>query len=338
VIGAVSCAGDAQSGESKPERSENQGGYLGSGRFQLTISYRHLYSFRHFVGTQEQYIREQLQTQVVNKINLETLQLSYQATPRWSVNAIVPVLFATRHIPGAALDEFLHYTNAPDQNTRTSGFGDVILTAQTWLWHPPTESGGNIAIGLGVKHPTGKNNVFQSVNTINGPTVQAIDSSIQPGDGAWGIVGQMQGFKTVKKAVLFMDGTYVAEPQNTNAVPTGQKGLNAFYSTPDQYLAEAGIAYPFPKVRGLVVTFGPHIEGVKVRDLFGKSEGFRRPGYALSMEPGVEYSRRRSIVTFNVLKALVRDRARSVPDIANGTHGDAAFADYVWLLNYTYRF
>jgi hypothetical protein len=36
-------------------------------------------------------------------------------------------------------------------------------------------------------------------------------------------------------------------------------------------------------------------------------------------------------------KALYRDRTRSVPDQILGTHGDAAFADYVWLASYTYR-
>src|ERR1017187_6958237 len=36
-------------------------------------------------------------------------------------------------------------------------------------------------------------------------------------------------------------------------------------------------------------------------------------------------------------KAMYRDRTKSVPDKMLGTHGDAAFADYVWLVSYTYR-
>ena len=36
-------------------------------------------------------------------------------------------------------------------------------------------------------------------------------------------------------------------------------------------------------------------------------------------------------------KAVYRDRTRSAPDKILGTHGDAAFADYVWLLSYSYR-
>jgi hypothetical protein len=34
---------------------------------------------------------------------------------------------------------------------------------------------------------------------------------------------------------------------------------------------------------------------------------------------------------------MYRDRTRSVPDKILGTHGDAAFADYVWLVSYSYR-
>jgi hypothetical protein len=40
---------------------------------------------------------------------------------------------------------------------------------------------------------------------------------------------------------------------------------------------------------------------------------------------------------FSVGKAIRRDRTRSVPDRITGGHGDAAFADYVWLASYSFR-
>jgi hypothetical protein len=43
------------------------------------------------------------------------------------------------------------------------------------------------------------------------------------------------------------------------------------------------------------------------------------------------------MIQASVGKAVYRDRTRSVPDKLLGTHGDAAFADYVWLLSYSYR-
>jgi hypothetical protein len=43
------------------------------------------------------------------------------------------------------------------------------------------------------------------------------------------------------------------------------------------------------------------------------------------------------MLTASIGKAMLRDRTQSVPDKKLGAHGDAAFADYVWFLNYTYR-
>jgi hypothetical protein len=37
-------------------------------------------------------------------------------------------------------------------------------------------------------------------------------------------------------------------------------------------------------------------------------------------------------------KAVHRDRTVSYPDSVYGAHGDAAFAQYVWLASYTKRF
>ena len=45
-----------------------------------------------------------------------------------------------------------------------------------------------------------------------------------------------------------------------------------------------------------------------------------------------------SLFTFSVGKAIHRDRSRSVPDRITGSHGDAAFADYVWFASYSYLF
>jgi hypothetical protein len=83
---------------------------------------------------------------------------------------------------------------------------------------------------------------------------------------------------------------------------------------------------------------GWRIEGVPVRDLIGKSNGFRRPGYAMSVEPGLEYFRARDTWSIAVPVAVRRNRERSVSDILVGGTGDAAFADYFITLGYSHRF
>ncbi|MDN3603522.1 hypothetical protein QWZ00_10380 [Belliella kenyensis] len=79
-----------------------------------------------------------------------------------------------------------------------------------------------------------------------------------------------------------------------------------------------------------------------MRDLLGASDGFRRPGYIISVEPGVSYMLGNFTTTVNVPIALVRNRTRSLTDIADSTpdnrrHGDAAFADYLINVNLAWR-
>jgi len=109
-------------------------------------------------------------------------------------------------------------------------------------------------------------------------------------------------------------------------------------SVADQNLFRGGISRPILGIRGLVASIGGRIEGVPVRDAFGRSDGFRRPGYAISVDPGLMYMHGRNIFSFNIPVALERNRRRSTSDIMNNTHGDAAFADYALLFSYTRRF
>src|SRR2546427_9636955 len=73
---------------------------------------------------------------------------------------------------------------------------------------------------------------------------------------------------------------------------------------------------------------GLRYDGVKVFDLIGGSLGCRRPGYAISVEPGFQYERGKDTWSLNIPVAVQRNRKRSVPDQMQGTAGDAAFADY----------
>jgi hypothetical protein len=54
------------------------------------------------------------------------------------------------------------------------------------------------------------------------------------------------------------------------------------------------------------------------------------------VEPGFVFARGRNRIETSIGKAVYRDRTRSVPDKTLGTHGDAVFTDYVWLLSYPY--
>jgi hypothetical protein len=319
----------------QPIGPESGGGYMEPGEFDFTFGYRHQYSFRHFVGDVEQKQRIQIGNQVMNKVNLENFNLSYQLTPRFSVSGSLPLLLASRR------------SNNSPFTTTAQGIGDAIISVQAWIWNPRNKTRGNVSIGLGLAMPTGRDNLINNVDRFDGKGAQptVLDYSIQPGSGGWGIVLNWQAFRALgNSAAAYISGNYIATPQNTTKVlrntttAINPLTLTAYSSISDQYLVQAGIAKPIKKVRGLTVTFGPRWEGVPAKDVIGDSLGFRRPGYAVSLEPGFQYARSKMMFTASVGKAILRDRTRSMPDRITGGHGDAAFADYVWVASYSYRF
>ena len=92
----------------------------------------------------------------------------------------------------------------------------------------------------------------------------------------------------------------------------------------------AGVSLQFSRLN---VSAGVRDEGLPVHDLIGGSDGFRRPGYIISAEPGVTYAFSKVSLYAFVPIACVRNRTQSVPDKITTeltgvyTHGDAAFAN-----------
>jgi hypothetical protein len=330
VIG-VQCAGSEGSGS-------HDSGFLERGRWQIGIGYRKQLSHRHFVGTEEQKIREQQGTEIVNDIHLFDVALTYAVSRRFNLTVAVPIQIAKRTRPGQ-LDRLRGIPNAPDQVFHSAGIGDITIMGRMWLLKPPSESGQNISFGIGLKLPSGKPDVMNRVMTASGLRTSVVDQSIQLGDGGWGIPLDVQAYKRIKKTTLYASATYLINPRDTNGVQTGRsRPSEAIMSVSDQYLARVGIARPVPYTRRFAFTLGWRIEGVPVRDLIGKSNGFRRPGYAMSVEPGLQYFRGRDTWSLAVPIAVRRNRKRSVSDILDGRAGDAAFADYFITLGYSHRF
>jgi len=312
---------------------ESEGGYLAPHEWDFAVGYRHQFSYIHFVGPTEQTYRTEDGTEVENKINLENLTATYQLTTRFALTADVPLLTASRHTN----DSPIIYTSA--------GIGDVSFVASGWVWNPKRARRGNIQVGLGILVPTGKDNVANTVDALNGkgPVTTIVDYSIQPGQGGWGVPLQWITYRNWGNNQFYFNGTYAAMLEDINGVLRSSTlnpvTLTQYNAVMDQYLLEGGVAHPISKVRGLTVTFGPRLEGVPARNLFptGKDLGFRRPGFAVSAEPGIQYTRHGNVLSLTVARAIYRDRTHSVPDDLTGGHGDAAFANWVWLASYSFR-
>src|SRR4051794_35189956 len=252
-----------------------------------------------------------------------------QLTARWSVSASVPVLFAHRN-----------QLYAPTGKYVVNAFGDASVGFRSWIFKPPTESGDNISVGMSVKLPTGIYNATGPAVSGGKPVIATADQSIQAGDGGTGFSIDIQGYKRILyRNELYFAGVYLFNPRDTNGVSTFRRANGEqVMSVTDQYLFRGGIGRALPKIRGLAGSIGGRIEGVPVRDALGGSNGFRRPGYAISVDPGLLYARGRYTVSVNTPVAVRRNRKRSVADYMNGTSGDAAFADYSLMLSVSRRF
>jgi hypothetical protein len=109
-------------------------------------------------------------------------------------------------------------------------------------------------------------------------------------------------------------------------------------------MARAGVTYSFKNIKGLSAAAGARIEGIPVYDLIGGSGEFRRPGYAMSVEPALNFAFKKFNLSASVPVVFERNRTQSVTDKENSitrntfVRGDAAFADYVVNVGMSVRF
>ncbi|WP_263367208.1 hypothetical protein [Edaphobacter bradus] len=292
----------------------------------VDIGYRVFNSNKYFIGDQE----VPRPTAVRNHQNIFDIGLEYQLNKQWTLIADVPVFDGTRN-----------QLYSPSGIYQVSGIGDLTLGAQRWIFRAPAENGGNIAVSASVKIPTGIDDATGSA-LYKGQTVKATaDQSMQPGDGGWGFVLGTQGYKNLwRRADLYGQGQYLFNPRDTNGVPTFRKQPGqGVMSVTDQYLYRLGVSQGVPRVRGLALSLGVRGEGVPVRDLLGASDGFRRPGTIISLDPGLMLNVRQTTLSVNGPWALYRNRPPSVPEIENNTpNGDAFFADYTVIVTLSHHF
>ncbi|MGH9379962.1 MAG: hypothetical protein ACRD2Z_05065 [Thermoanaerobaculia bacterium] len=311
-------------------------------RWQVSFAWRYQKSDRHFRGTHEEANRQAEGSEVINRIHLADVSLRYNFNPRNSLTLSVPYLMAERSSPIRDTDRVVVDRSV----THARGLSDISLVGRRLLWDPTTRPRGNISVGLGVKLPTGQNNVHDTrVSLVDGErvsTVQTVDQSIQPGDGGFGVVVDFNGYRQLGSSAqlaLYGSATYLFNPEGKSGVQTYRgRESEAIMSIADQYLARVGLLAGPRSWKGVSVGLGGRVEGVPVHDLIGGSDGFRRPGYAVSAEPSLSWTRGSRYFTLSIPIAIQRNRQRSVPDLRDGSHGDAAFADWLVLAGYGVRF
>jgi hypothetical protein len=304
---------------------------------------RYYKSFRHFVGKTEQYQRiDVLHNNVINKVVSTDNSFTRVFNNRWSLTLDLPMIDNSRSQVSAGT-RF---------STHSSGIGDINATAYYWLLNPAITTRGNIQVGAGIKFATGTYDYQDYFLQADGSRVlQAVDQSIQPGDGGTGLIVAMNGYYNfTHRFGLYGNFFYLVNPRDVSGTPTSASAPSALklqetsniISVPDQMLIRFGASLAVNKWD---FSLGVRDDALPAHDLVGGSDGFRRPGYIFSAEPGATLRiSKNAAIYFYMPIAIIRDRIQSVPDIRGTeitgkyTQGDAAFADYVVNVGLTVKF
>jgi hypothetical protein len=316
-------------------QGEGQSGDLRAHEWQVALDYRYLHADQFFFGTQRSTPPPAFFGQpLIITIHSANVNLTYAATDRFSLRLTVPVSQGSQS---------RFYADTARHVVHAGGIGDVGLVGTAWLLNSRTHTSANVALGLGVKVPTGSNKITDDYFLADGSSVQhSVDQSVELGDGGWGIILQGQAFRRVApRAFAYFTGSYLVSPRNQTEIvraPVG-RDTSVHYSVSDVYTGRLGVSYAILPEQGLTVGLGGRIDGIPYHDLIGKSDGFRRPGYAVFIDPGVALARGRSTFMFSApIRVAQRLATYQMAMNSGGTIGAGDLAAVLIFVGYARRF
>jgi hypothetical protein len=300
------------------------------GSWVFNMNTRYFMSNKHYNGDVYQKERIENKTEVINHQFAFDLALTRVFSNRWSAMIDIPVISNAR-------SSLYEHGGKERHSNHSFGLGDVRLAVYRWLINPEKSHNFNVQLGLGLKLPTGDYEYMdfrQNVGPDGTAELRPVDQSIQLGDGGTGLTAELNTyFNPVRNLGLYGNLYYMSNPREQNGVRTFRQAIDEYYmSVPDQYMARVGANYAVASK--IIASAGARIEGIPVYDVIGKSGAFRRPGYVVSVEPGLNYQANKVNLYVTVPTAVYRNRTQSVPDKIRTAktgvfaRGDAAFADY----------
>jgi len=289
--------------------------------WQINVNSRYFKAFRDFKGTTDQNTKKEDES-IVRSYTMD-ITVSRMLNNGWSMDLSLPIAANSR---SATLEH--GGLGTPRHSTHTFGIGDIRFTAYKWLLKPTVYLKGNIQLGIGIKLPTGDYK-YQDYFYRNDSTkvLAPVNASIGLGDGGTGIITELNTFYYINatKTISFYGNFYYlinARDQSGVSTTNGKtptalqiKIGSDIYSVPDVYSIRSGFIFNFSK---LVFSVGLRDEGVPVHDLFGGSNGLRRPGHNLSAEPGLIFKMKK-VTLYSYIPFIVARKIRQNPTDAMAT-------------------
>lgn len=322
-------------------------GFDTPGSWHLNVNARHVKIARSYVGSDE---RTNLPSED-ERINMSltmNIGIIHLLSDGWAVAMDFPIASNSRktwqeHDPTNT--QKIHHT------VHSFGVGDIRITAYKWLLSTTKIRRGNIQVGLGLKFPTGDYKYQDYFHKATGKIVAPVNSTIQLGDGGTGFTTELNLYYNISGSIsIYGNFFYLINPRDHNGVSSIDGGgtpdtLQVYAgdftnSVPDSYSARAGLNFTAKK---FVFSSGARVEGQPTYDLIGESSGTRRAGYTISIEPGISYKLRRSIVYLLIPLSIRRTTQQTVPDkIKSQVQGkyivsSGGFADYMIFAGAVFR-
>jgi hypothetical protein len=313
-----------------PSLGGQRDGFFKKGEWEVSASYRRLEADQWFVGTDVNEAAAPFGKPLYLDINTLDLSLTYAFSHRVNVTFTMPLSYGTHS---------RFYADGVRHKVSGRGVGDVNAIANLWLLEPNMHLDGNVALGFGIKPPSGNNRIKDDFFAADGSvTKRLVDQSIQPGDGGWGFIAQAQGYQRLASRLnAYVFGSYLISPKKKIDVASPLAGV--VLSVPDAYSVRAGAAYALIPSHGLSVNLGGRIDGIPLRDVIGGGDdGFRRPGHTLYLDPGAAMKVGKQEFTISMPIRLTQNFSRSLIDRERNFKGGGDLADYLVFLGYSVRF
>ena len=298
--------------------------------WRVGAAYRRLTADKWFVGREERMDAAPFGKPLSLDINSLDLTIRHGLTSKVSFALTLPFSDGV---------QTRFYADGQPHRVSARGLGDVSLIGTAWLGDPTADPSRNLAIGVGIKAPTGNNVSTDDFFTATGTTRAPVDQSIQLGDGGFGVILQTQAFTRFTSNLFgYLSGSYLVSPKrktDVQFVKADGTGSGIFLSVPDVYSARAGAGYALWPAHDLLASLGARVDGIPLRDVIGGGDdGFRRPGYSLYADPAISFAAARGTVTLGV---PVRIGLDFQPDLTKGHPIGGDLAGYLVFVSFARR-
>jgi hypothetical protein len=266
--------------------------YLEATRWQADISYRRLRANEFFVGRDQHDELGPFGEPLDFKIHSFSISATYAVTDRYALSLNVP--WSTGSVSRMYADGKSHTQSA-------SGLGDIRLVGTRWIWDPVYIPRGNVALGLGLKAPTGTHNATDYNWIATGDSARTtLDQSVQLGDGGWGIILKADGFRRIdERSFVYASGEYLATTKEHTGVSSPRRP-DQMVAVPDLYSVRAGASRVVSPKHGLTLSLGMRQDATTRADLLGgKDMSFRRPAMVGYIDPGLSLTSARGTFYVN---------------------------------------